>query len=110
MRNTIAIALIATTTLIAAVPDAEAMRRGGRGGDNAISESRAKLKAEWTRARARHGGEDVNPFAAALGLFGGEEATVTAKQPAPRAATKTLRPAGPPIPTPRPIRFGPTER
>ncbi len=46
MKAILAALAVATVTL-AIVPEAEA-----RGGDNAVSQSRARLKAEWARARA----------------------------------------------------------
>lgn len=65
MTRPILAVLVAATAFASTVPAAEAMRRG----DNAVSQSRAKLEKEWRRARAAGGYSD--PLSALVGLFRG---------------------------------------
>lgn len=66
MSRPILASLIAAFILTAVTP-ADAMRRG----DNAVSQSRAKLEKEWRRSRANGGYE--NPISAFMSLFTGKE-------------------------------------
>ncbi|MEO0822325.1 MAG: hypothetical protein AAF074_18095 [Pseudomonadota bacterium] len=64
MKMLVAATLLASATIAVAAPTAEAMRRGG---DNAVQQSRAKLKKEWARARAVGG--YANPFQFLFGFL-----------------------------------------
>ncbi|MEM9146670.1 MAG: hypothetical protein AAGC57_10750 [Pseudomonadota bacterium] len=80
MTRPILAALVAAVAVTAALP-ADAMRRG----DNAVSQSRAKLEKEWRRARANGG--YGNPVSALLGILAGQELRPGTLQPSFTSST-----------------------
>lgn len=77
MKTILATLIMAVAVTSIPIDDAEAKRRGGRG-DNAVTQQRLKLKAEWARSRALGGYN--NPISAFVGLLTGED-TGNAIQP-----------------------------
>ncbi|MEM6358419.1 MAG: hypothetical protein AAF844_22400 [Pseudomonadota bacterium] len=71
MRNIILGALALTIAGIAVAPEADAKRKRGGRGDNAVSQSQASVQVEWARARAVGG--YGNPFSAIVDAFTGRE-------------------------------------
>ncbi|MEM7496397.1 MAG: hypothetical protein AAF371_00225 [Pseudomonadota bacterium] len=71
MRKIILGALALTLAGIAAAPDADAKRKRGGRGDNAVSQAQASVQLEWARARAVGGYGD--PFTALVDAVTGRE-------------------------------------
>ncbi|MEO1532395.1 MAG: hypothetical protein AAFU72_09510 [Pseudomonadota bacterium] len=71
MRKIVLAAMALTLAGIAAAPEADAKRKRGGRGDNAVSQSQAAVKVEWARARAVGG--YGNPFSAIVDVLTGRE-------------------------------------